>query len=49
VRLASIVTSWSLGAVLLSIVWLSVERRLGLRDAARALRLGRGHPPSEQG
>jgi hypothetical protein len=48
VRLAFIVTSWSLGALLLSVLWLSVERRLGLRDVARVLRPSGGGRSSEQ-
>jgi hypothetical protein len=31
-RLALIVTSWAFGALFVSLLWLAVERRLGLRD-----------------
>jgi uncharacterized membrane protein len=35
VRLAFIVTSWAFGALFVSMLWLAVERRLGLRDLIR--------------
>ena len=49
-RLAFIVTSWAFGALFVSMVWLTVERRLGLRDLARSAR-GRAESgiDSEQG
>jgi hypothetical protein len=34
-KLAFIVTSWALGTVFLSLLWLMVERRLGLRSLER--------------
>ena len=34
-RLAFIVTSWTFGTLFLSLLWLMVERRLGLRSLER--------------
>jgi hypothetical protein len=35
-KLASIVTAWMFGTLFLSLLWLMVERRLGLRSLERA-------------
>jgi hypothetical protein len=36
-KLAFVVTSWAFGALFISMLWLAVERRLGLRDLARSV------------
>jgi hypothetical protein len=35
IGLAFIVTTWTFGVLILGLVWLSVERRLGLRELQR--------------